>query len=80
MGTVLAVDPLNPSGAVIRYEEVQPGRNHHTIDCYGQTGSFFIGHALFSVVASGNNAGQVTVTGTLDRETTSTYSISIRVK
>lgn len=39
MGTVLAVDPLNPSGAVIRYEEVQPGRSHHTIDCYGQTGS-----------------------------------------
>ncbi len=36
---------------------------------------FILGDTLFSV----SPTGQVTVTGTLDRETTETYSISIRV-
>ena len=37
------------------------------------------GHSLFAVAPSGNNAGQVNVTGTLDREMTSTYVITVRV-
>jgi len=45
--------------------------------------SYILGDAtdtLFSVTAIGTSAGRIAVTGALDRETTSTYSINIKVK
>lgn len=35
--------------------------------------------SLFSVVNSGENAGQVSVTGNIDRETDTTHTMNVRV-
>lgn len=42
--------------------------------------SYLSGDTVFSVISSGSRAGEVLVNATLDREVTSTYSISIRVQ